>query len=324
MRQLRLAMLTIVAIPLFGVVVTHADDAGMGPLEIVADCLEAAQQRDLGRYVDHLSSEEQKVQAGYVLLITSLYAQSTDLGGGTEDPEFYLLVRALKDIVRQHSIPKGEWDQEQQAAEETRRKMTSQLWSAIFGQPTVYGHGLPTPSLGVRQCCLKSTDVLKDTRQFLIAVLTEASRPTLVSGAEPAQPASSTMCVDLVKAYAALKWTLYTRGDYALAVASEPTPYQAPPAQCTDSGCVAVYPPVSAPQVNIEFRRIDGQWKIDRLLPASALLSVESGVPVEPHGPTFDPYATTFPTPGVAPAPAPPLPPNYKVSPPATAVPLPR
>jgi hypothetical protein len=125
-----------------------------------------------------------------------------------------------------------------------------------------------------------------------------------VSGAEPAQEAATNMCTDLVETYAALNWTLYTRGDYALAVASDPAPPAVAPAPGTAPTPHTVYRPVPVPQRTIEFRRIDGQWKIDRLLPVSAWLCPTTTVPAAP---VCNPYGPANTPPGASATPAVPV-----------------
>lgn len=320
---IRVTMATVLTAAGVGLAEDHAATRkSMDPLEIMEDCIEAAKERDFGRYVDHLSPRELQVQAGYALVATSIAAPAIDAGVGVQDPETHLLVRALKDLVQRHSPSDDPWDEKRQAAEQARQQLTSQVLSAAFVQSGTYGGGNPQPQFNTREGFIKSAGALKDTRQFLIAVLDELSRPTIVSGAEPTQPVNSTKCIDVIEEYTALQWTLYTRGDYALAVAAAPKP-QTPQTPCPNSECVGVCAYTNESPPTIEFRKIDGHWKIDRLLPSSVMSPTTPTSPSALTPATFDPYSTC-PTPGVRPATSQAYPPNALVPPPATGTSQPR
>jgi hypothetical protein len=302
---MRVAIWASLLLPLLGTTSILADEGEMGPLEIVADCIEAAGQRDFARYVDHLSTQEQQVQAGYALLVASVSASSIESGDDATAPETYLLVRALKDLVQQYSPADGQWDSDQQAAQQVRQQMVGRWLSANLTQPTFYASAYGTAPIPFRAGLIQSTGVLKEPRQFLIAVLEELARPTLVSGAVPARKAAPNMCTDVVETYAALNWTLYTRGDYALAVACGPPPQPIDPAASTGSTPHTVYRPVPVPQQTVEFRRVDGRWKIDRLLHVAEWPAASTTEPPGSCSPVISPYGPANAAPGVAPAPTP-------------------
>lgn len=95
---------------------------------------------------------------------------------------------------------------------------------------------------------------------------------TIVSGEKPAESKSTFDFDEYAKSFRDVKWTLYTRGDYAIATAANGNT-DGPPA--TSSTPQTQPAPTAGSQVdvplNIEFRQISGVWKIDRLLPAEAI-----------------------------------------------------
>lgn len=301
MQWIRFVVLTLVAIPVLGLGVGLADEARvepdqMEPLEIIQDCLAALQEGDFGRYVDHLSPPEQKLQAGYALLVTSVWSQTSDDQDLGSDPETLLLYRALNDLVDQYSIPESQWGPEQQTAGKNRQVILNQILNPTFSAVS-YGYPQPPPlpvsGLAIRETCIKSTDILDDHRQFLTVVLAEVSRPTVVSGDEKRESGISNGLSGLAAGYAALKWTLYTRGDYAVAVAFSQQDESRPTATGLErvDGCAVA----QVPEAQIEFRRIDDRWKIVRLLPISMMISSTSHSPSPTHYPASPP-------PSVAPA----------------------
>lgn len=247
------------------------------PLQVLEDCFGAVQSRDFARYVDHLSPAEQQLQAGFALFVANLMSQSADSWEDTTDPQSILLGQALKDLVRQHSLIGPPDDEAYRHASQARDQMVGQLYTASVtapgGAPSGFGaHHVMMPPV-LRQTCRTSAGVLKDHRQFLIAVLTEASRPTTVTGEQRKESKPTFDFDNYAKGFSEVKWTIYTRGDYAIAVmATTDTgsqPLAPAPAQLQPAGPMQVRQ--AAIQMSVGFRRIDGVWKIDRLLPTSVL-----------------------------------------------------
>ena len=290
---------------------TESQHAEMEPLEIIQDCIAAVGAGDFGRYVDHLSADELKLQAGYALLVNSIWSQSGDQEGFGSDPETLLLYRALSDLVGRHSLPECQWGPDQQAASKACQRMLNQVIGATVSA-TSYGYPQPAPTSGpaIRTTFIRSTDILDDPRQFLTDVLGEISRPTIVSGEGSRESAVSNSLGELAAGYAGLKWTLYTRGDYAVAVAVTSSTDDRRPAASGPAwfdGCTAA----EVPQTQVEFRRMDGRWKIVRLLPLTVVGSSQAShsqppnctpspspvapasvpaVPAEPIAPATSPY----------------------------------
>jgi len=90
----------------------------------------------------------------------------------------------------------------------------------------------------------------------------------------------------MAKAYGQIKWIVYTRGDYALALASAPQAdtQSVPQFPAQDAGNADPAP--RSPSVGsrtaslrVVFRRIEKEWEIDRLLPTTALMPTVSTSP---------------------------------------------
>jgi hypothetical protein len=246
------------------------------PLQILEDCLQAVQSRDFARYVDHLSYEEQRLQAGYALTLAGFMSQSVDSWPVPADPETVLLARALKDLVREHSLSEVSDMESYRHATQARDEMLGQLhaaaWSGLSGAPSTYGSAVIFSPADLRGKCRTSAGLLKDYRQFIIDVLTEAARPTIVSGVQPSESKPTFDFDEYAKSLRGVKWTIYTRGDYAIALAADPgtesQPTTADPAEPKPGAVPGV--PATSP-LYVGFRRFDGVWKIDHLLPTSAL-----------------------------------------------------
>jgi hypothetical protein len=263
------------------------DTTAMQPQQILDDCIQAVQAGDFQRYVNHLSEQEQVMQAGFVLLITSTMSPSPD----EYEPEVLLFARALNDLVNQYAIPESQRSPEQRAAEESRKKLLGLAFCEAFAVPSVSASYNPNAySTGIREACIKSAGILRDPHGFLVAVLTETARPTHISGKETKECKSIVDIGGVAKAYGQVEWTLYTRGDYALAVASvprvdAPDVPQFPKQNAVNTGPAAV---VASPSegslsgsLRIEFRRIAGVWKIDRLLPSTVFTPTFNTSPPE-------------------------------------------
>lgn len=269
------------------VVAQEADQqpAELAPLEVLQDCIQAVAQKDFARYVDHLTPDEQKVQAGLVLLATPhLLIVNIGEDGG---PEAILLGRALQALANRHQLPPGH--PARQAAEQVRNQV-------LLGQPYLASNvgsaggqrvgNAVTGSLVDHQI-RAAAGVLKSPREFLIEALGEVSRPVVVSGRGSKPKGGAFDLNRYAKAYREFGWTAYTRGDYALAVAAPQTSPE--PAKTLD---VAPAPKAPAedepPRLHIDFCRIDGVWKIDHLLPVVMVAPrtrVEAAWSSQPHPP---------------------------------------
>jgi hypothetical protein len=284
--------------------------SALSPQEVLDDCLEAIEEGDFARYVDHLSEREQQQQAGYALFATSMMLQAMVAEGEGEqiEPETLLFSRAMSDLIEEHRAAKPA----------SVGVLPSTMPPPIA--PSTYAVYTPTavmasayPSAGVvwppqaGELLRQSAAGLADPRAFLIAVLAEFARPVEVAGAQPPDGAPQPAFAEKVRALRQEKCTIYTRGDYAVAVPQRaetadsqglppgPAEFQAPP------------PPSPWP-LRIEFRRENGQWKITHLLPLAEL------------GPMVGTTAYASPQPVCFPAPAA-YPPVYAAPPVATAPP---
>jgi len=257
------------------------DGTTMQPLQILDDCMEAVQAGDFERFVGHLSERELKMQAGLVLFLNSVMSPSPE----DYEPEVFLLTRAMNDLVLQYTIPESQRSAGQHAVADFRKKLLGQAFCAALAAQDVPVACNPNTnsmgSMGIRESCINSAGTLRDPRAFLIAVLTEMARPTQISGQQAKEHKSIVDFAGMAKAYGQAEWTLYTRGNYALAVASVPeadaqVAARSPAQDAVNSGPAAeVTSPPSADNssktLRIEFRKIAGEWKVDRLLPASVL-----------------------------------------------------
>ncbi len=253
---------TLLTVSMFSLTTTllWADEnpAAKQPLEVLEDCIQAAESGDFARYVDHLSPDEQTLQAGCILFMTSTASRSYELGASITDPEFFLLTKTMHDLVQQHKVPEGERNAEFETAQQLLAQLTGEPngYYSNPGQPTRFH--LPAQ----REVPKVIVGVIKDPRDFLIAALGEIARPTNVEGEGDSKPNSSVNVGEFIKSAKALKWTIYTRGDYAVAILNKPKPKTPVPS----------YPSqVANPQTHVEFKRIDGVWKITRLLPSSSV-----------------------------------------------------
>jgi len=234
------------------------------PLQVLEDCIKAAEAGDFARYVEHLSTDEQQVQAGYILFMTRIMSHSFDVGISIADPEMFLMAKSMRDLVAQYTVPETERGAEYQAAVQALALLTGEASPAgaggYQGSRTIYGVGVQRKKL------MKSSGVLSDARRFLVAALADLARPTEISGAEVPESDTFFNCERIIKEAKDLKWTLYARGEYALAVALKPEGSSEPPRVGPYSTAVA-----AETQPQIEFMRIDTRWKITRLLPASVI-----------------------------------------------------
>lgn len=259
--------------------------SALTPLEVLADALDAVETGDFERYVDHLTPNEQRLQAGYGLYIVVALTESQ--GRDAFQPELILLTQALRDVAIRHlQAPEGKPGA---APGETPEMLVRKLLSSLFVQPVgLTRAGAPHHTPGFEQICLKASGLLKEPRQFLIDALQELSVATQVSGAELDRPVES---VDL-SAHARLlkeaEWILYTRGDRALAVQKFATANNPPAADAAAPKPAPPAPNDDGPKpMHLEFRKIDADWKIERLLPISAM---QSELNITPHTTQAVPY----------------------------------
>ena len=80
--------------------------AALSPQEVLDDCLEAIAAGDFPRYVDHLSEREQRQQAGYALVASSVMLQAMVAEGEEIEPETLLFLRAMSDLIEEHRAAK--------------------------------------------------------------------------------------------------------------------------------------------------------------------------------------------------------------------------
>lgn len=204
------------------------------PLDVIADCVDAVQQRDFRRYVDHLSHDEQKLQSGVILFIQSSGMLSLNSGdAGNTLPGDRLLLYVLNDLRKKHTA--ADWGPEQTAANQAVAALYGEANNGAIqqvGAPYV-GQGVSYPTSG-RELCIQSAATMKDPAAFLVEALEEVFRSTVVTGKPPNKNVDTLSMTDVIedvcKPYEELEFTLYTRGDYAIAVAELPAPV-APPAQ---------------------------------------------------------------------------------------------
>jgi hypothetical protein len=256
------------------------------PLEIVDECIRAVQQRDFASYVDHLSGDEQKMQAGYALFLSSTIVPAFEVDADQIEPEMLLLLRAVGDLVKEHTA-----DGLDPSGVSPVRAANHSLFEQVFVPAmTDYGVGYAMPQSvrppRVREVFMKSAEALKDPRSFLIAVLTEYSRPVQVAGAEPMNHSNLPALAELAKVYQRQEWTLYTRGNYAIAV---PVKRESVLHSPSDGPQPISSEPEQAPwPLQIEFQKIDGAWKISHILPMSLLTTLTGATASRCTGPECD------------------------------------
>lgn len=288
MRRLRwiLVVMTVLGVSVGGRAI--ADDAAskpsaMTPLEVLADALAAVESGDFVRYVDHLTAREQRLQSGYGLYIVVALTEESQ-GGGARKPEMFLLTQALRDVAIGHLTESH--GEPGAASDETPEMLVRKLLTSHFVQRA----GLTpagTPQPGFDQICLEVSSLLDDPRDFLIDALKELAVATQVSGAEPDRPVESADVAAHARLLKEAKWILYTRGDRALAVQKLAKAQSPPPAEASRAK-PAPPPSDSGPKpMQIEFRKIDAEWKIARLLPMSEM---QSELLVAPHTTHAVPY----------------------------------
>lgn len=301
-RDVRIAILASLALAMllaiqFRCLAQEAPAPEKTPLQIVEESLRAIESGDFSTYVDHLTEEEQKVQAGLALLLWATVSPSMEEAFERVDPQELLLLRALNDVVIEHSAsPTNEGESPTARAMRLAAEIQG-LFSAPATSSAGYSSGYsysgyaPAPTTGptrVYDLLQKPAGTLKDPRAFLIVVLTELSRPTVIDGA-PATSPENEVLAGMVKAYREQKWSLYVRGNYAVAASSTsavkaPTEGETeaskasapqPPAKSglldppefdpyNDAPASAPFQPTSvAPR--IEFQKIGGVWKISHI-----------------------------------------------------------
>ena len=317
MQRMRLQICVAVAASVLMATALWADDGSperevLEPLAVLADSIDAIHTKDFARYVEHLAPEERAVQAGYVMFVAQLTSPSIQVGSDAVDPKALLLMRALEDLIDQHVIPEKERNEEQQAAQAVSQQITSQMF---FGAMMQTGYGpphYPTPTnlIGARDACVQSTGVLKDPKAFLVAVLESISSPTQVSSKTAGESTMPSEFSELIESYEELKWTLYTRGDYAVAVFSDPVTVEQQPVTSDAFTAGPQPPPDNLKEPQVEFRRIDGCWKIVRLLPIAGRMPRPTVVqPAHYPSTTYPPAAgplAPYPSPVPSPTPYPP------------------
>lgn len=258
LRAIVITLLALVAAPL------RADDKSteMTPLQVLEDCLLAAESGEYSRYVDHLTAAEQKVQAGYIVYMTSSMSASLEQGSSFDPgPETALMARAMQRHIEQHAVPVDK-------RTDTYREAANIL-AQIIGAPLPYQSPPQTHqqrSASNREQSARCANLLEDARAFLLTAFAELAQPASISGEPPAEQSVSQFfdVPRLAKQAKALKWTLYTRGEFAIAVAvtGDALPR------------VAGQPQNAQMRASIEFQQVDGEWKITRLLPNSMLAPV--------------------------------------------------
>ena len=211
-----------------------AREKTVAPLDVIADCVDAVKQRDFRRYVDHLSPDEQKLQAGVVLLIQSSGMMSVAIGAGNDTrPSDRLLMYVLNDLRKKHTVPKSEIEDKHTVPGQANAALLGQVVNGAVQQigAEYLQLGVQFPTSGRHQC-IQSAAVLKDPAAFLAEALEEVLRPTEVSGKQPKEPVDTLSMTDVIEdlcePYEKLEFTLYTRGDYAIAIADLPPPVTAP------------------------------------------------------------------------------------------------
>jgi hypothetical protein len=236
----------------------YADEQpdAMKPLQILEDCIKAAEAGDFARYVDHLSSDEQKLQAGYILYMTRTTSRSIELGSPVPDPETLLVARTMLDLLDKHVVPESERKAEHHAAAKILGQLTGEV-------PIEFNAPHPNEIGNRRDQTVKSAEVLKDARRFLVEALEELARPTDISGEKVPRTSPFFDLGELIEHTKDLKWTLYTRSEYAVAKARQA---ETPPKYQTYQPRAAV-----RPALHVEFERLDGQWKVTRLLPTAVV-----------------------------------------------------
>ncbi len=251
--------------------------AQLGPLEILDDCIQAAEKRDFQRYVDHLAPDEHRVQAAYALQAISTMSQSFAYGASAGDPNMLLLSRALSDLLRRHIVPVEQRDENHSEAERALSEMPGATYGIAVrpAAPDRYPAYPATSAPGTsylatnqrmnREAYRKAAGILEDPRQFLVAVLAEAAQTATISGEQSDEVENTFDFDEVVKAYRQLKWTLYTRGDHALAV-SHALPADERATQLRVPNQLSVPPASDVVALRVEFKRIDGAWKIDNLI----------------------------------------------------------
>ena len=246
---------------------THAQPPAQSPLQVLTSCLAAVESHDFEAYVDHLTPEAQRFQAGLALFFVTSASQAGDMGA---DPQTQLLILAMNDLVEEHSIPTDAQTPAEHAAEETRRQVSGQLLMQALAQAGMTSSPavITSPQL-IRQNCIKLAGVLKDCRCFLIAALRELSQPTQVSGAAEEETIKSIGLNEMAAVYRAVEWTLYTRGNYAMALASVPreTLPSSPDATASAPGSSNSTPS----ELRVDFRKMNGVWRINRIIPSPAV-----------------------------------------------------
>ena len=139
---------------------------------------------------------------------------------------------------------------------------------------------------GIREACIQASGILRKPRRFLVAALTETVRPTHISEGEQRQIKSPVDIGGITNAYSQTKWIVYTRGDYALALPSAPQADAQNVPQLPAQDAVNVDPTPQSPamgspstSLRIVFRKIEKEWKIDRLLQTTALTPTVGTLP---------------------------------------------
>lgn len=144
-----------------------------------------------------------------------------------------------------------------------------------------------------------SVGILRKPRRFLVAALTETVRPTHISEGEQRQIKSPVDIGGIANAYSQTKWIVYTRGDYALALPSAPQADAQNVPQLPAQDAVNVDPTPQSPamgspstSLRIVFRKIEKEWKIDRLLQTTALTPTVGALPPQRNFPPAQVYSS--------------------------------
>ncbi len=235
------------------------------PLQVLADCLKAIENHDFAAYVDHLTPEAQRFQAGLAVYFSATASQAVDVDGAA-DPQTQLLIAALNDLLERHSIPSTAQTPAQMAAVEARTQITGQLFMQALMAAGATAPPAATNSQTIRQNCIEAAGVLKDCKVFLIAALHEVSQPTQVSGAARQETIKPIDLNEMTAVYRIVQWRLYTRGNYAMALANVPLQEDFPSGPDVSSSTPGSNNSTPS-ELRVDFRKMNGIWKINRIVP---------------------------------------------------------
>jgi len=182
---------------------------------VLRACLDRLSRNDFEGYIALLDDEEIRFQSGLLIMYGGMTQVDALLQQEQFDPAAYLLVRSINDLVAT-SLGPAMTDE----LPKVRQEITSTLMMTTYDANTNSIVQTSTPSALLRPACVKASRVLRDPSRFLVQALENLASPTFAVNEGQEVEQVNEEWASTMAALSQLKWDLYIRGSYAVAVVS--------------------------------------------------------------------------------------------------------